>query len=73
MSADQEQGYSLGATSTPSFLINGRPIAGAQPLETFTETIEAAAKAAKAKPSKPSEPRKSSPPAGAGEKPGAGQ
>ncbi|APE22880.1 MULTISPECIES: DsbA family protein [Streptomyces] len=73
VSADQEQGYSLGATSTPSFLINGRPIAGAQPLETFTETIEAAAKAAKAKPSKPSEPRKSSPPAGAGEKPGAGQ
>ncbi|MFF8381084.1 DsbA family protein [Streptomyces sp. NPDC015661] len=43
---DQEQGYALGATSTPSFLINGRPIAGAQPLETFTEAIEAAAKAA---------------------------
>ncbi|MFH9728283.1 DsbA family protein [Streptomyces sp. NPDC017254] len=47
--ADQEQGYSLGATSTPSFLVNGRPIAGAQPLETFTETIVAAAKAAAAK------------------------
>ncbi|MEU3744738.1 MULTISPECIES: DsbA family protein [Streptomyces] len=46
---DQEQGYSLGATSTPSFLINGRPIAGAQPLETFTEAIEAAAKSAAAK------------------------
>ncbi|MER8234856.1 thioredoxin domain-containing protein [Streptomyces sp. NPDC094049] len=45
--ADQEQGYFLGATSTPSFLVNGRPIAGAQPLETFTEAIEAAAKAAK--------------------------
>ncbi|MGW8767974.1 DsbA family protein [Streptomyces sp. NPDC055815] len=44
--ADQEQGYALGATSTPSFLVNGRPIAGAQPLETFTEAIEAAAKAA---------------------------
>ncbi|MEU4068067.1 thioredoxin domain-containing protein [Streptomyces wedmorensis] len=43
---DQEQGYELGATSTPSFLVNGRPIAGAQPLETFTEAIEAAAKAA---------------------------
>ncbi|MFF5974830.1 DsbA family protein [Streptomyces sp. NPDC012769] len=43
---DQEQGYSLGATSTPSFLVNGRPIAGAQPKETFTEAIEAAAKAA---------------------------
>ncbi|KOG09485.1 MULTISPECIES: DsbA family protein [Streptomyces] len=43
---DQEQGYELGATSTPSSLVNGRPIAGAQPLETFTEAIEAAAKAA---------------------------
>ncbi|MGA5193945.1 DsbA family protein [Streptomyces exfoliatus] len=50
--ADQEQGYSLGATSTPSFLVNGRPIAGAQPLETFTEAIEAAAKAAKSAPAK---------------------
>ncbi|MFE5909885.1 DsbA family protein [Streptomyces wedmorensis] len=46
---DQEQGYELGATSTPSFLVNGRPIAGAQPLETFTEAIEAAAKAAPGK------------------------
>ncbi|MFB7515820.1 DsbA family protein [Streptomyces sp. NPDC056144] len=46
---DQEQGYSLGATSTPSFLVNGRPIAGAQPLETFTDAIEAAAKTAAAK------------------------
>ncbi len=43
---DQEEGYRLGATSTPSFLVNGRPIAGAQPLETFTEAIEAAAQAA---------------------------
>ncbi|MFF8610101.1 DsbA family protein [Streptomyces sp. NPDC015346] len=48
VSADQEQGYSLGATSTPSFLINGRPIAGAQPMETFTAAIDAAAKAAEA-------------------------
>ncbi|MFD8825212.1 DsbA family protein [Streptomyces sp. NPDC059605] len=44
---DQEQGYGIGATSTPSFLINGRPIAGAQPLETFTEVIDAAAKQAR--------------------------
>ncbi|MEV7674138.1 thioredoxin domain-containing protein [Streptomyces sp. NPDC088752] len=53
---DQEQGYALGATSTPSFLVNGRPIAGAQPLETFTEAIEAAARTAKdtKKPVKPS-------------------
>ncbi|GAA2510840.1 DsbA family protein [Streptomyces gobitricini] len=39
---DQEQGYELGATSTPSFLVNGRPIAGAQPMETFTAAIDAA-------------------------------
>ncbi|MFE0641059.1 DsbA family protein [Streptomyces sp. NPDC058877] len=45
---DQAEGYELGAASTPSFLINGRPIAGAQPLEAFTEAIEAAAKTAKA-------------------------
>ncbi|MER8037601.1 DsbA family protein [Streptomyces hydrogenans] len=44
---DQEQGYALGASSTPSFLVNGRPIAGAQPLETFTEAIEAAAEQAR--------------------------
>lgn len=44
---DQEQGYGIGATSTPSFLINGRPIAGAQPDETFTQAIEAAAEQAK--------------------------
>ncbi|WP_374982457.1 DsbA family protein [Streptomyces fradiae] len=40
---DQEEGYGLGATSTPSFLVNGRAIAGAQPLETFTAAIDAAA------------------------------
>ncbi|MFF8843633.1 DsbA family protein [Streptomyces sp. NPDC015127] len=44
---DQQEGYGLGATSTPSFLVNGRPIAGAQPMETFTEAIEAAARTAK--------------------------
>ncbi|WP_282793726.1 thioredoxin domain-containing protein [Streptomyces sp. CC224B] len=40
---DQEEGYKLGATSTPSFLINGRPIAGAQPESVFEQAIEAAA------------------------------
>ncbi|MEV7657087.1 DsbA family protein [Streptomyces anulatus] len=45
---DQEQAYGIGATSTPSFLINGRPIAGAQPEETFTQAIEAAAEQAEA-------------------------
>ncbi|MEU8677227.1 DsbA family protein [Streptomyces sp. NPDC048560] len=50
--ADQEQGYGIGATSTPSFLINGRPVAGAQPMETFTRAIEAAAEAEKTKDTK---------------------
>ncbi|WP_327368853.1 DsbA family protein [Streptomyces sp. NBC_01217] len=44
---DQEQGYGIGATSTPTFLINGRPVAGAQPVETFTQLIEAAAEKAR--------------------------
>ncbi|MGW5674082.1 DsbA family protein [Streptomyces sp. NPDC003860] len=43
---DQDEAYGLGATSTPSFLINGRPIAGAQPKETFTDAIDAALRAA---------------------------
>ncbi|MFI6943838.1 DsbA family protein [Streptomyces sp. NPDC050418] len=43
---DQEEAYGLGATSTPSFLINGRPIAGAQPAETFTQAIDEALAAA---------------------------
>ncbi|WP_406452687.1 DsbA family protein [Streptomyces sp. NBC_00876] len=47
VSKDQEQGYGIGATSTPSFLINGRPIAGAQPPETFTRAIDEAAERAK--------------------------
>ncbi|WP_404959224.1 DsbA family protein [Streptomyces sp. 147326] len=45
---DQEEGYRIGVTSTPSFLVNGRPIAGAQPLGAFTAAI-ASAKAAAAK------------------------
>ncbi|MER6916794.1 DsbA family protein [Streptomyces sp. NPDC000594] len=45
---DQEEAYGLGATSTPSFLINGAPVAGAQPKETFTQAIEAAHRAAPA-------------------------
>lgn len=40
---DQEQAYGIGATSTPSFLINGLPIAGAQPMAVFTRAIETAA------------------------------
>ncbi|MFF9346363.1 DsbA family protein [Streptomyces sp. NPDC014734] len=48
VSKDQEQGYGIGATSTPSFLINGRPIAGAQSTDTFTRAIETAAEKARA-------------------------
>ncbi|GGR80119.1 hypothetical protein GCM10010252_18240 [Streptomyces aureoverticillatus] len=43
---DQDEGYKLGAASTPSFVINGQPIAGAQPDAVFEQAIEAA-KAAK--------------------------
>ncbi|MEE1749253.1 MULTISPECIES: DsbA family protein [unclassified Streptomyces] len=63
VSEDQEQGYGIGATSTPSFLINGRPIAGAQPMETFTSAVEAAAEKARA-----TEDAKSGKGAGDGEK-----
>ncbi|MFE0377929.1 DsbA family protein [Streptomyces inhibens] len=40
---DQDEGYQLGVQSTPSFLINGRPVAGAQPTEVFAQAVEAAA------------------------------
>ncbi|MEU8997391.1 DsbA family protein [Streptomyces caniferus] len=44
---DQAEGYQLGVQSTPSFLINGRPVAGAQPAEVFAQGIkDAAARAA---------------------------
>ncbi|WP_431044230.1 DsbA family protein [Streptomyces sp. P1-3] len=45
---DQEQGYRLGVQSTPSFLVNGRPLAGAQPTEVFSSVIDEAAAVAKA-------------------------
>ncbi|MFJ4775032.1 thioredoxin domain-containing protein [Streptomyces sp. NPDC088762] len=44
---DQDEGYRIGVSSTPSFLVNGQPIAGAQPLAAFTAAI-AKAKAAAA-------------------------
>jgi protein-disulfide isomerase len=40
---DRQEAQRLGATSTPAFLINGRPILGAQPLEVFESAIEQAA------------------------------
>ncbi|MFF2009565.1 DsbA family protein [Streptomyces sp. NPDC058195] len=43
---DQEEGYGLGVSSTPAFLINGKPVLGAQPTATFREAVEAAAEAA---------------------------
>ncbi|MEV5610688.1 thioredoxin domain-containing protein [Streptomyces sp. NPDC052225] len=43
---DRDEAYRLGATSTPSFLINGRPLAGAQPAATFEQAIETAAQQA---------------------------
>ncbi|MFC9435932.1 DsbA family protein [Nocardia sp. NPDC057030] len=44
--ADVNEGIGIGVNSTPAFLINGRPILGAQPIEQFRATIDAAAKAA---------------------------
>ncbi|MCT9090559.1 DsbA family protein [Streptomyces sp. ASQP_92] len=45
---DQDEAYALGASSTPSFLINGTPLAGAQPLDSFARIIDdAAARTAK--------------------------
>ncbi|MFB6817590.1 DsbA family protein, partial [Streptomyces sp. NPDC056347] len=43
---DQEEGYGLGVSSTPAFLINGKPVLGAQPTATFRKAVEAAAGAA---------------------------
>ncbi|MFI5616228.1 DsbA family protein [Streptomyces sp. NPDC051567] len=36
---DQDEGYGIGVSSTPSFLINGKPIAGAQPLSVFRAAV----------------------------------
>ncbi|MFE3994845.1 DsbA family protein [Streptomyces goshikiensis] len=45
---DQEEGYRIGVSSTPSFLVGGRPIAGAQPLAAFESAIADAKAAAEA-------------------------
>lgn len=42
---DQEEGIALGVVGTPSFLINGMPIRGAQPTELFVQAVEDAAAA----------------------------
>ena len=40
--ADFQEGQELGITGTPSFLINGVPVIGAQPTEVFEDLIEEA-------------------------------
>lgn len=39
---DEQEGYDLGVLTTPSFLINGKPIVGAQPTSVFTKAVDAA-------------------------------
>jgi protein-disulfide isomerase len=41
------QARSLGIRSTPTFFINGRPVVGAQPIETFRAAIDDALGAAR--------------------------
>jgi len=41
VNADQALALQQGLTSTPSFLINGKPLIGAQPFEAFQQVIEA--------------------------------
>jgi protein-disulfide isomerase len=40
---DRREAQELGVSSTPAFLINGRPVLGAQPLDAFVSVIEEAA------------------------------
>lgn len=49
LAKDQEEGYRIGVTSTPSFLVNGQPIAGAQPPAAFDAAIAKAKARAAAK------------------------
>ncbi len=44
---DSDEGYGIGVTSTPAFLINGRPVLGAQPTDVFTDVIDEAAEQAR--------------------------
>lgn len=41
--ADLSEALSLGASSTPTFIVNGTPVLGAQPVEVFNQVIDAAA------------------------------
>jgi protein-disulfide isomerase len=40
---DFMEGQSIGVTGTPAFLVNGRPVMGAQPVDVFRQLIEQAA------------------------------
>lgn len=46
IAANAQLGIGLGATSTPSFLLGGVPLVGAQPTEVFVEALEQALAAA---------------------------
>jgi protein-disulfide isomerase len=39
LTKDREEGYGIGIRSTPSFVINGRPVAGARSLEFFDAAV----------------------------------
>ena len=40
--ADIAQARALGVTGTPTFFVNGRPLVGAHPVQTFREVVEEA-------------------------------
>jgi protein-disulfide isomerase len=44
---DMKDGGSVGVTGTPAFIINGKPVVGAQPFEAFQKAIDAALAKAK--------------------------
>jgi predicted DsbA family dithiol-disulfide isomerase len=41
---DVSQARALGVSGTPTFIINGQPLVGAQPIDTFRQVIEQALK-----------------------------
>jgi protein-disulfide isomerase len=45
--ADVTQARALGVRSTPTFFINGRPLVGAHPVETFRAAVDEALRAAR--------------------------